>query len=125
MICDEIAAENDTQTVDLSVFSVRPSRPLSDQGKCRTGMRKKLFPRSAIPARALYQAMKAARRPKKPPALMTGGLGLPALFVRRYPIARRRKAMSRKKKRRKKARVERRVHISRSVVKIHHPCEVC
>lgn len=33
---------------------------------------------SAIPARALYHAVKAASRPKKPPALMIGGFGLPA-----------------------------------------------
>ena len=33
---------------------------------------------SAIPAKALYQAMKAAKIPKYPPALMIGGFGAPA-----------------------------------------------
>lgn len=39
-----------------------------------------LFESSAMPAKALYHAMKAARRPKKPPALMMGGFGAPALL---------------------------------------------
>lgn len=33
---------------------------------------------SRIPAKALYHAKKAAKRPKKPPALMTGVFGMPA-----------------------------------------------
>lgn len=41
-----------------------------------------LFESSAIPARALYHAMKAANKPKKPPALMTGSFGLPPVFRR-------------------------------------------
>ena len=71
----------------------------TDQGKCATGMMKKLekvlakkrvayasnmttmmtnlFESSAIPANALYQARKAARIAKKPPALMMGGFGMP------------------------------------------------
>lgn len=48
----------------LSIGFPRISRPFADHGKCATGMMKKLFPVSAIPARALYQARKAANRPK-------------------------------------------------------------
>ena len=72
---------------------------LTDQGKCATGMMKKLgsrgqlvfhclvllderrtclFESSAIPAKALYQAKNAASSAKKPPAFMMGGLGRPA-----------------------------------------------
>lgn len=40
-------------------------------------MMKKLFEVSAIPARALYQAAKAARMPKAPPARVQPGLGAP------------------------------------------------
>jgi hypothetical protein len=75
---------------------------------------------SAIPAKALYQAAKEARRPKTPPALMTLALGVPSVAWR-YPIPRRRKAMSRVKKRKKKATVERRVQMTRMVVKMNQP----
>ena len=41
----------------------------------------------------------------------------------RYPIPKRRKAMSRVKKSRKNATVDLSVQISRTVVKMNHPCE--
>lgn len=37
-----------------------------------------LLESSAIPAKALYQAIKAATRAKKPPAFRMGGLGAPS-----------------------------------------------
>merc|ERR1712014_408831 len=54
---------------------LRLSRPFSDQGKWATGMRKKELLGSAIPARALYQAMKAAKIPNAPPAIMQPSCG--------------------------------------------------
>ena len=80
-----------------------------------------LFPSSAIPAKALYQAINAANSPKNPPALMIGGLGAPAASRCRYPIPSRRKVKSRKKNSKKNATVERRVQMRRIVVKINHP----
>ena len=46
------------------------------------GMTKKLLLESAIPAKALYQAAKAARIPKAPPALMHAVFGAPEEFSR-------------------------------------------
>merc|ERR1711977_285385 len=54
---------------------LRFSRPFSDQGKWATGMRKKELLGSAIPARALYQAMKAAKIPNAPPAIIQPSCG--------------------------------------------------
>ena len=76
---------------------------------------------SAIPARALYQAVKAANSPKYPPALIIGTFGVPALLKKKWPIVRRRKAMSRKKNKRKKATVDRSVQINKMVVKMNQP----
>jgi hypothetical protein len=53
------------------------SMPFADHGKCITGMRKKLFDVSAIPAKALYHARNAAKRPKYPPPLINVPLGAP------------------------------------------------
>lgn len=48
-----------------------------DRSDCMNICRTYLLDVSRIPAKALYHAKKAAKRPKKPPALMTGGLGFP------------------------------------------------
>lgn len=78
---------------------LRFSRPLSDQGKWATGIRKKELLESAIPARALYlviisyelvrlgvciayQARNAASKPNPPPALMAVASGAPPLLRR-------------------------------------------
>ena len=74
-----------------------------------------------MPAKALYHARNAARSPKNPPALMTGGFGWLAALRWRYPMPRRRKAISSVKNKRKKATVERRVATRRMVVKINQP----
>lgn len=74
-----------------------------------------------MPAKALYQAVNAARRPKKPPALMMGGFGWPVESRWRYPIPSRRKARSRVKKRKKKATVDFSVQMSSIVVKMNQP----
>lgn len=71
---------------------------------------------SAIPARALYQAAKAARIPKAPPALRQA-----MLPCWRYEIPSMRNARSSVKKRKKKATVERSVQMSRMKVKINQP----
>lgn len=54
------------QAISRSVFL---ARPVGDHGKWATGMMKKLLLVSAIPARALYHAANAAKKPKRPPAL--------------------------------------------------------
>jgi hypothetical protein len=79
-----------------------------------------LLEESAIPAQALYQAQKAARRPKKPAAWITGFLGAP-LEWRSQPIPRRRNVISSQKNKRKNMSVERRVQKSRIVVKMNQP----
>lgn len=99
---------------------LRRSRPLSDHGKCATGMTKKLLLESAIPARALYQAKNAARIPKAPPALMAEIRGAPSTRAR-YPIPRQRNARSRVKKREKKATVDLTVQMSNKKVKMNQP----
>lgn len=86
-----------------------------------TGMMKKLFEVSAIPARALYQAKKAAANPKPPPALTQEGLGWSSEFSYMYAMASMRKARSRVKKRRKNARVDFKVQTRSTVVKINQP----
>lgn len=79
-----------------------------------------LFELSAIPASALYQARKAAMRPKAPPATIHPDCGcLPSFW--RYPIPKSMKAMSRVKKREKNATVDRSVQMSRMKVKMNHP----
>lgn len=55
--------------------------PLSDHGKWATGIMKKEFDGSAIPANILYQAMNAAMIPKAPPARVKGTFGAPPLFL--------------------------------------------
>lgn len=77
---------------------------------------------SAIPAKALYQAKKAARRPKPPPACCSD-VAAPAL-----PLAlanseheSMRKARSRVKNRRKNMMVDRSVQSSRMNVKMNQP----
>lgn len=84
-------------------------------------MMKKLLEVSAIPAKALYQAKKAAARPKAPPPRMRPVLGSPAAFSYMYAHASRRNAMSRVKKSRKKASVDLKVQTSRMVVKMNQP----
>lgn len=54
------------------------SLPFSLHGKCATGMAKKEFEGSAIPANMLYQAMKAAMMPNAPPARVSGTFGVPS-----------------------------------------------
>jgi hypothetical protein len=94
---------------------------LFEFGDERRKKRRKTYLSSAIPARALYHAMKAANNPKYPPALIVFGWGTPASLARRWPIPKRRKARSKKKKSRKKATVDRSVQINRIVVKMNHP----
>ncbi len=77
---------------------------------------------SAIPARALYQARKAARIPKTPPATVKPWLGAPLGPILMNEMARKRKARSRVKKSMKNATVDFRVHIRRIVVKMNQPC---
>lgn len=84
-------------------------------------MMKKLLDVSAIPASALYQAKKAARTPKAPPARVRPVFGSPAAFSYMYAQASKRNVMSNVKKSKKKARVDFRVQKSSSVVKINHP----
>jgi hypothetical protein len=67
-----------------------------------------------------YQAVKAARIPKAPPALRRPVWGAPSLCSK-YARARNRKARSRVKKSVKKATVERRVQISSRKVKMNQP----
>lgn len=95
---------------------------MGDQGKWATGMMKKLLLLSAIPARALYQAAKADRRPKRPPAFWSLRLGKPPEGSKKAS-PRSRKVMSRKKKSRKNATVDLRVHRTRMKVKINQPCD--
>ena len=83
-----------------------------------------LFESSAIPASALYHAVKAARIAKNPPAFSMGRLGWSVASRCRYEIPRRRKAMSRVKNRVKNATVERRVQRRRMKVKMNQPCQV-
>ena len=82
-----------------------------------------LFDVSRIPAKALYHAKNAARRPKEPPALMRPGFGAPAAVRFRYPQNNNRNVMSRVKKSKKKATVERRVAINKRVVKMNQACQ--
>lgn len=84
-------------------------------------MMKKLLLESAIPARALYQATKAVRRPKKPPALIRWVCGWPWGSWKRYPTPSMRKVISRKKNSRKKATVDRKVQKRRMVLKMNQP----
>lgn len=56
---------------------LREERFFSDQGKCTTGGKKKLLLLSAMPAKALYQAKKAPRIAKRPPALSNFSFGIP------------------------------------------------
>lgn len=79
-----------------------------------------LLVESAIPARALYQARKAARIPNAPPALLIPGLG-PFASPMSQAMPRSKKVMSRVKKRRKNMTVDRMVHISRRNVKMNQP----
>lgn len=79
---------------------------------------------SAIPARALYQANRAARRPNAPPAMVRPWCGFPSASSLRYEMARKRKARSRVKKREKNATVDFRVQSRRMVVKMNQPCEM-
>jgi len=76
---------------------------------------------SAIPARALYQAAKAANSPKYPPALIISMFGIPVLLKKKWPIISKRKAMSTKKNKRKKATVDRSVQLNKMVVKMNQP----
>ena len=78
-----------------------------------------------MPASALYHAANAAKSPKKPPAMITGSLGLPGSLRWSQPMPSRRKARSRKKKRQKKATVERRVAIRRMKVNMNQPWSAC
>ena len=95
------------------------SMPFADHGKWPIGIRKKLLLSSNNPATALYQAKKAAQRPKKPPVLMRSPLTTPGAVSCKWPIARNKKAKSRVKKSKKNARDDFRVAISIIVVKIH------
>ncbi len=81
-----------------------------------------LFESSAIPARALYQARKAANSAKKPPALIMEAFGMPFASRWRYPIPSSMNAISSEKNSEKNATVERRVHSTRIVVKMNQPC---
>jgi hypothetical protein len=98
---------------------------LLGEGAKRDHEEVKAYLLSAIPANALYQAAKAAKSPKYPPALIHEAFGpyepLGPMELDKYPIPRRRNAMSRKKNSRKKATVDLKVHIKSKVVKIHHP----
>lgn len=86
-------------------------------------MKKELLS-SARPAKALYHAAKDVSRPKTPAALMMLAVGSPLSVWTKWPMARRRKVMSRRKKREKKATVERKVRKHMIVVKMNHPCQV-
>ena len=55
---------------------------LRRRGKTAVLDRTYLFESSAIPASALYHAKNAARKPKNPPALITGVLALPSVLKR-------------------------------------------
>jgi hypothetical protein len=133
----------------LSGLEFLSSRPFSDQGKCATGMMKKLgerqglaeltieigrdapqntttgrtylFEVSAIPANALYQASNAASIPKTPPAMVSWGCTSPFGPCLMKEMARQRKARSKVKKSEKKATVDFRVQMSRIVVKMNQP----
>lgn len=106
----------------MALFDLaRRSMPLTDQGKWRTGITKKLFESSIIPANTLYHATKDVRSPKNPPALMMGGFGKPSLLRCRYPMASRSKVKSTVKNRKKNAKVDRRVSRRRSVVNMNQP----
>jgi len=72
----------------------RDSFPLGDHGKCQTGIIKKLLLESAIPAKAAHQARNAANSAKNPPALRIFAFGSSDSSRRKYPMARRRKAIS-------------------------------
>ncbi len=83
---------------------------------------KKTHLESAIPAKALYQARKAASRPKTPPALLrlVAVLVAPSSLAK-AALARHRKARSSVKNREKNMTVERSVKSSIMVVKINQP----
>jgi hypothetical protein len=75
-----------------------------------------------------YQAAKAAKIPKAPPARIRAMLGVvaPALYVGfKYPTPKHRKAKSSVKKRKKNATVDFSVRIRSKKVKMNQPCEEC
>jgi len=77
---------------------------------------------SAIPAKALYHARKAASMPKPPPALVSFSADLRApLLVAYSPQASMRKARSSVKKSMKNMTVDRSVHSNRMKVKTNQP----
>lgn len=77
---------------------------------------------SWIPAKALYQAAKAAKKPKRPPVFCRAREAVALPKSAAYcSMARKKKARSRKKKRRKKATVDRRVQSRSTVVKMNQP----
>ena len=76
---------------------------------------------SAIPAKALYHAKKAANRPKYPPALINPVLLLPSESEYKCPRNKNRNAKSKVKNSMKNATVERSVQIKRRVVKMNQP----
>lgn len=82
-----------------------------------------LFPVSAIPAKALYHAKKAAKMPKTPPAFIAPSLGAPSTRSA-YPMPKRRNARSKVKNSKKNATVDRSVQSKRRKVKINHPWAV-
>ena len=106
----------------VSLFNVGMLNRLFASGKVFRGKTSGMaYLSSAIPARALYHAMNAARSPKYPPAESKCWFGAPLASASRWPRNRKRNAMSRVKKSRKKATVERSVQISRMVVKMNQP----
>ena len=82
---------------------------------------KKLFAGSSIPAIAFHHAKNEVIKPKIPAAWVIATLGEPSGACLRWAMVKRRKVMSLKKKSMKKARVDLRVQIKHSVVKMNHP----
>ena len=76
---------------------------------------------SAIPASALYQAIKAANIPKYPPAWFNPRLIFPSASAYRCAKESIRNAISRKRKREKKATVDFNVQIRSRKVKMNQP----
>jgi len=94
------------------------ARPFSDQGKCRTGTRKKLLELSAIPANMFHQAMNAATIPNAPPAFCSDATGTPSVF-RQYAEPKKIKAIQTQKKSELNATVDLRVMIQMRKVKMN------
>lgn len=84
-----------------------------------------LFDSFNRPARATYQAPKAVSKLNKLAALMIGVFGLPLASRCKYPSPSNRKTISRVKKTKNKARFERSVAMTITVVNMNQPCGFC